>query len=75
MAVVSACLTALHLDAETEISKEQVGRTNTNNIRKAMWMCLDKWATSGDFSAYFSEPKLLNRFLCKPGRQWLNFSV
>lgn len=70
MAVLSACL---HLGSE--ILKEQVRITDTNSMRKVMWMCLDKWARSSVFSACFSEPKPSNRCLCKPGSSWLNFSV
>lgn len=70
MAVLSACL---HLGSE--ILKEQVRITDTNSMRKVMWMCLGKWARSSVFSACFSEPKPLNRCLCKPGSSWLNFSV
>lgn len=50
--------------------------TNINNIRKANWKCLDKWATSSDFFLPISlNPNFWIRFLCKPGSWWWNLSV
>lgn len=61
MVVVSVCLATLCL-------KRASRNTNINNIRKANWMCLDKWATSSDFSAYSSKPKLLNKVFVQTGK-------
>lgn len=36
-------------------------------------MCLDKWATSRDFSAYFSEPKLLNKVFVQTRKPVMEF--
>lgn len=47
--------------------------TNINNIRKANWMCLDKWATNSDFSACFSKPKLLNKVFVQARKPVVEF--
>lgn len=47
--------------------------TNINNIRKANWMCLDKWATSSDFSAYSFKPKLLNKVFVQTRKPVMEF--